>query len=170
MALSQLVEVQGLANNERGSGGGNIAMFALQAGLKQVGVPQSWMVSAIAENPSPFQLVSGGSSCFARQFCFWPLLLSLLAEGAIGFPKKQPPVCARHIWKVLLGLGLGLGLGCAGHGSAASSRHWGCPPQHQLFGQVGISRVSLFSFFLLLSHLIKARSVFLPPALVPGQV
>lgn len=102
MALSQLVEVQGLANNERGSGGGNIAMFALQAGLKQVGVPQSWMVSAIAENPSPFQLVSGGSSCFARQFCFWPLLLSLLAEGAIGFPKSSllcvPGTSGRCCW------------------------------------------------------------------------
>lgn len=106
MALSQLVEVQGLANNERGSGGGNIAMFALQAGLKQVRAPLELDGHSYCRKPISL------SACIGREQLLCPTVL-LLAVAAIAasrgssrIPKKAaadrlpcvPGTCGRCCW------------------------------------------------------------------------
>lgn len=136
MALSQLVEVQGLANNERGSGGGNIAMFALQAGLKQVGVPPE--LDGLSYCRKPISL----SACIGREQLLCPTVL-LLAVAAIAASrgsnriskKAASCVCQAHLEGAAgFGFGFGAGLGRT-RLSTVSSWHWGCPPQHQLLGQ-----------------------------------
>lgn len=113
MALSQLVEVQGLANNERGSGGGNIAMFALQAGLKQVRAPPELDGHSYCRKPISL------SACIGREQLLCPTVL-LLAVAAIAASrgsnriskKAASCVCQAHLEGAAgFGFGFGAGLG-----------------------------------------------------------